>query len=765
MKRTLVACSLLSTLCYAQAPRPKTLLLLVEGTTKSVRLTAAWQKGFPFQELRAHTAAATGWVRVLDAQRHVLARVRLDLSTINRDPGTAGRARLIGDDRILEPNVSVLVKVPDFRDARGHSLIAALEFDIVDAGRARRFGSASAGELRRVLSATASEPNSAITVKTHLNSGPVGNRYDIVILAEGYRASELAKFHADVTRWMNNLFGREPFKRYKRFFNVHSVHNPSVDSGADHPDRNPPLVRNTVYNASYNTGNTPRCLYIRNYSIARRDAARAPDVEGRIVVFVNDSRYGGCAGSFAVSYNGSVGPEVQTHEFGHSYGGLADEYSYGRSGTYGGGEPRAANITASSACSKWALWRGTNGIGCFEGAGYYRKGLWRPKANCLMRALNVPLCEICVEEMTKDGYDTVNPIENVRPRGPITLSKPAQRNVSFVNLVPSGAQIRWFVDNAQRQNGGTSFQLRSSSLTAGSHVLKVEVKDRTALVRKDATNRLTRTYSWPLIIRDPNLPDLDLHALTLPSSTTSGATISVQNFVRNLGNSAASSFAVENFVGANSTVTVNDIYLGSTTVRSLGATASIRVTRRCAIPSWVDTGSYYLAGWVDRANAISELSEANNKRTGRLQIRATSACRANLEHQNTLQYPANSASLSLSAGGTSNLILTAPCNKGHWYLAQWTCSGTSPGIRLPSGHVLPINFDACTSLGLSLVNGPVFQSFFGRIDPRTGHAYPTVSLPRLTIAPFSSHFAAWFMAPDFSRVTGTTTALSHAFTR
>ena len=49
---------------------------------------------------------------------------------------------------------------------------------------------------------------------------------------------------------------------------------------------------NTVYDASYNTGGTPRCLYIKNTSQAARDSRLAPDVEGCVIVLVNDTRCG-----------------------------------------------------------------------------------------------------------------------------------------------------------------------------------------------------------------------------------------------------------------------------------------------------------------------------------------------------------------------------------------------------------------------------------------------------------------------------------------
>ena len=57
----------------------------------------------------------------------------------------------------------------------------------------------------------------------------------------------------------------------------------------------------------------------------------------KIVVLVKDSSYGGSGGAIAVSYNGSSAPQVVTHEFGHTLGGLLDEYNlYSTNGTLDG---------------------------------------------------------------------------------------------------------------------------------------------------------------------------------------------------------------------------------------------------------------------------------------------------------------------------------------------------------------------------------------------------------------------------------------------
>jgi len=369
-----------------------------------------------------------------------------------------------------------------------------------------QLGSTTGARLRRIAATTeAVRPLAAPTVRTHLNNGPGTNRYDIVVIADGYQSSEEALFVSNVNGWIANLLAKEPYKTYKGFFNVHSVFRASVESGADKPlpCTNPPVVRNTVYDAKYCVGGTDRCLYISNTGLASQDAALAPDVEGRIVVFVNDSKYGGCGGTFSVSYNGASGSEVQSHEFGHSYGGLADEYDYGYSGCYTGPEPGQANITKDTTCSKWALWKGFNGVGCFEGAGYYPKCLFRPKSNCLMRSLGIVLCEVCREELTKDGYTTVNSIENPSPAAAaVTVTKPATQPFSFTSLVPGPSTIQWYVDNVLQQTGGTSFAFQSSLFTTATHTLRLELLDKTALVRKDPTNKLLRTRTWTVDVKD-----------------------------------------------------------------------------------------------------------------------------------------------------------------------------------------------------------------------------------------------------------------------
>lgn len=737
---------------------PKVLLLHLEGNVDGVRLSSAWRRSFSYQRLLP--THEKGFVLVQDGTGRELARVPVDLSMFNLHTDGRKGKMLVHGDHVQDPYVSLLVKIPDLGDKISQIIL-------VDRTSAKKriLMRAGAGALKAAL-ARSLTPLAGPIIKTHQNNGPTSNRYDIVILGDGYRASEQARFYSDIKRWMNDLFAREPFKTYRKFFNVHSVFRASVESGADEPDKNPPIYKNTVYNASYNIGGTPRCLYIRNTSLASKDAALAPDVEGRVVVFVNSGRYGGCASTFAVSYNGSLAPKVQSHEFGHSFGLLADEYDYGRSGTYGGPEPSRPNITKDkTGKAKWPLWLGFNGIGAYEGAGYYKKGLYRPKLNCLMRSLGAPLCEICVEQELKQGYKTVNPIENARPPvSSLTLTKPASQAFTFSNLVPGAVQIRWTVDGILKKTASTSFLFGSSSYSTGVHTVKVEVTDKTARVRKDPTKLLVRTRTWLVTVKDGAGLKPDLYATVLSSNSLfySGSNLLIRTSVRNGGAANAGGFSVGHFLSTNTIISTLDTYLGSFTVRGLAKGATINYSRYAFVPNQLDRKTYYLASWIDREGRVSESNERNNVRLKTVSVLGPRGCVRKLEFRNALQLNYFSDKLSLSSGGMRRMIISAPCNKGHWALVLWGCRGTSPGIPLPGGFRLPLNYDSvCTSFGLAVLNRYPFYGFFTKVGA-TGHTYQSIYVPKAPagVRPARSHFAALFFGPNFGAITGTTNAVS-----
>ena len=134
-----------------------------------------------------------------------------------------------------------------------------------------------------------------------------------------------------------------------------------------------------------------------------------------IIILANTNEYGGGGiyndYTLTTAHNPKFAPVV-VHEFGHSFGGLADEYTYGDPETYDTNvEPWEQNITSmKNFKSKWAdmVKKGTpvptpateqyqdSTVGAFEGAGYNETGLYRPCFNCRMRTNDAPaFCPVC----------------------------------------------------------------------------------------------------------------------------------------------------------------------------------------------------------------------------------------------------------------------------------------------------------------------------------------------------------------------------------
>ncbi|PIE24290.1 MAG: hypothetical protein CSA62_03120 [Planctomycetota bacterium] len=472
--------------------------LILSGNTDAVQVQAAYARPWPYFAPKRELGTR-GRIDLLGADGRLVYRVPVELSHFNLHRDQRKGQVLVFGDHVHVPDIELPVKIPDLG-----SRVVSLRLDLREGLRTRTLCQMQMTDLRRLVQQTTfAAALAAPKVKTIMNNGPVANRYDIVILGDAYQAKEEARFYQDIDKWKKDLFGREPFKSYQKFFNIHSVFRASAESGADQPDKTPPIVKNTAYDATYHYGKTARCLYIRNTKLATQDAALAPDVEGRVVVFVNDSRYGGCAGTFAVSYNGSSGPRVQSHEFGHSFGRLADEYSYGRSGTYSGREPRQANITAdSTGKTKWPLWIGYKGVGLFQGGGYYKAGIWRPKSNCLMRSLGAPLCEVCVEQLCKQCYSAVKAIEHPQPnKALLQIMQPNLVQLSFSDLVPGGGEIEWWVGSTLVQKGGTSFAFASAAFSPGYHTVRVVNKDKSAFVRSDPKGLLSSDHFWVIQVK------------------------------------------------------------------------------------------------------------------------------------------------------------------------------------------------------------------------------------------------------------------------
>ena len=187
-------------------------------------------------------------------------------------------------------------------------------------------------------------------IKSHESGDPHG-KVDVVILGDGYAAGDRAKFLSDLQDFTDIMFSQEPYKSRKNAFNFYGVYKPSVDSGIDEPRAG--IFKNTVLSTTFNSLGSERYVMTEDNKALRDLAAHVP--YDAIYIMVNHKRYGG-GGIYNLfctfTSDNQFRKYLFIHEFGHSFGGLADEY-YTSSVTYGdlylrGVEPTEPNITAQT---------------------------------------------------------------------------------------------------------------------------------------------------------------------------------------------------------------------------------------------------------------------------------------------------------------------------------------------------------------------------------------------------------------------------------
>lgn len=202
-------------------------------------------------------------------------------------------------------------------------------------------------------------PTPATTVVDGHIAGDPKTCLDIAFIGEGYSENDIEVFRADVARFTKLMLSQEPFASSKDHINIRGVFHPSFESGVDEPTKG--AWRATAVDASFNSFGSPRYLLTEANRSLRDIAANVP--YDTLIIMVNHDRYGG-GGLYnrfcTFTAHGPFAGYLLMHEFGHSFGGLADEY-YTSSTAYNGfytldTEPAAPNITAmhDPAKLKWA---------------------------------------------------------------------------------------------------------------------------------------------------------------------------------------------------------------------------------------------------------------------------------------------------------------------------------------------------------------------------------------------------------------------------
>ena len=273
------------------------------------------------------------------------------------------------------------------------------------------------------------------TMDVHYTGNPA-KRVDIVLISEGYTEAEKDKFVAACKGFADDFFSYSPYSENKDKFNIRAVWNPSRESGISIPGEY--LWRDTGLKTHYYTFDSERYQMIEDYQAILDVAANVP--YEIIYILTNSQKYGGGGiynfyGISAADIPGASTRKTYSHEFGHLFVGLGDEYVGGSEMSdlyFPNVEPWEPNITTLTDLeskdwkellgdapvptpvkeSNWELnpqnpksadfdpkkpWK----LGVYEGGGYLSEGVYRPWPNCMMNwfhRIDV-YCPVCVREI------------------------------------------------------------------------------------------------------------------------------------------------------------------------------------------------------------------------------------------------------------------------------------------------------------------------------------------------------------------------------
>ena len=226
----------------------------------------------------------------------------------------------------------------------------------------------------------------------------------VAYVAEGYQQHEMGTFLEDCKIAMESLFSHEPFRQMQDRFNMIAVMSPSAESGVSEPGKG--IWRNTALGAHFDTFYSAR--YLTTLHLKKMNDVLAGTPYKHVIVLVNGERYGGGGIYNSYTLTDAHGPSfrpVVVHEFGHSFGGLGDEYPYGDDDPmyFPDTEPWEPNLTTKCDFNgKWEDLVRDGKAGLIEGGGYLTKGVWRGFENCRMRTNEEPeFCLVCQQALIR----------------------------------------------------------------------------------------------------------------------------------------------------------------------------------------------------------------------------------------------------------------------------------------------------------------------------------------------------------------------------
>ena len=296
--------------------------------------------------------------------------------------------------------------------------------------------------------------------------GPPANRVDLAVMGDGFTVDSASQRKQE--KWaklcIDVLWNEKGLSQYRSYFNVYFVRLGSLEEGVD-PQLSPDQLRKIQ---EKNRGRSKSRQKKTNFSTALEAKAAGPqgqvvmdrklvykwldiadgDIKGAgddryVIAFAQFGKLG--MGGGGIANVGRPDKSVTTHEFGHAFSRLRDEYANNPNAPRGmyaktlnspnswvsDKEPKPSEVP-------WAHWlkKRAKGVGIHEGGATFKKGVWRPARGCAMNAAgNNAFCPICREQTILVIYEHVSPIDDAQP-APSQEIEMTEGDKRFLTVVP-----------------------------------------------------------------------------------------------------------------------------------------------------------------------------------------------------------------------------------------------------------------------------------------------------------------------------------------
>lgn len=260
-------------------------------------------------------------------------------------------------------------------------------------------------------------------------NGPPNEYLNIVIMGDGYTATQQDKFIHDANKAFDGFFAQEPFSAYKDSINVFAI---KVVSNAEGASMDPENLIDNYFGSSYWSYGLERLLVSWNYYEILNVLNTNTPFYDEAAIIVNHQKYGGSGGEFAVFSTNTEAIELLLHEFGHSFADLADEYWAGSNYA-----AEKTNMTQDNnpETIRWKEFLYKNDVGIYP---HEESPKWyRPHQNCKMRYLGADFCDVCHNKISEDIAYIANTDTLGTPVGYFianTLEVEQESSIQFLDL-------------------------------------------------------------------------------------------------------------------------------------------------------------------------------------------------------------------------------------------------------------------------------------------------------------------------------------------